>query len=76
MDLDKFKWIKINLDKYFKGTTIFTPFNTPVAFGASKRLDLYLNDCELPVVTALGIPASVIFCSSLLNCHRLAEEYA
>ena len=61
------------LDNYFCGTTIFAFSNAPVAFGAPKRL---LKDVELFVVTALGIPAAVISCSSLLNCHKLPEESA
>ena len=65
--------------KYFSGTTIFAFSNAPAAFGLPKRFDLYLKDDE-PVsalsVTLSGFPSSVIFCSSLLNCHKLPEEFA
>ena len=57
------------LHTYFKGTTIFTPFNTPAAVGFSKRFELYLKDVELSVVTS-GFVAT--FNSSLLN--SLPEE--
>ena len=50
---------------------MFTPFNTPAAVGFSKRLDLYLKDAELSVVTSEFVAT---FNSFLLNCHKLPEE--
>ena len=65
------------LEGYFKGTTIFTSLNfllVPSALDSFKRLDLYLRDVELSVLTPLGIPALIMFYSSLLNHHKLPEE--
>ena len=48
--------------------------NTPLSTAVSvlKKLDLYLKDAESSVVTLAGF-SLFIFCSSLLNCHRLQK---
>ena len=58
--------------KYFSGTAIFTSLNTPPSASSSvlKKCDLYLKDDE-PAVVTLGGYSLFIFCSSLLNCHKL-----
>ena len=64
------------LDRYFRGTTIFTSLNTLLALttvNSPKRLDFYLKDDESSVATLAGFPALFIFCSSFLNCHKLPE---
>ena len=60
------------LHTYLKGTTAFTSLNfllAPSAVDSPKRLDLYLKDVELSVVTSGFVTT---FNSSLLNCHNLA----
>ena len=59
--------------KYFSGTAIFVFLNTPLSSLDSflKKLDLYLKDIELVVVT-LGF-ITPIGNSSLLNCRKLPD---
>ena len=59
---------------YFSGTAIFTFLNTTLSasVSSSKKLYFYLKDDESAVLTLAGFPLS-IFCSSLLNCHKLPE---
>ena len=75
------------LDRYFSGTTIFALVSnlwalaisglalaaTSLELRPSKRFDFYLKDDELAVTKLSGFPALVIFCASLLNCHKLPE---
>ena len=60
---------------YFSGTAIFTFLNTTLSalVSSSKKLDFYLKDDESTVLTLAEFPL-FIFCSSLLNCHKLPEE--
>ena len=72
------------LDRYFSGTTVSALVNnlwalaisglalaaTSLELRSSKRFDFYLKDA---VTKLSGFPALVIFCSSLLNCHKLPE---
>ena len=62
--------------KYFSGTAIFTSLSTPVSSAVSglKKLHLYLKGDESSAVTLAGFPL-FIFCSSLLNCHKLPEVF-
>ena len=53
--------------KYFSGTAVFTFLNTPLSSAVSglKKLDSYLKDVELSVVTLSGFPSFVTGDSSL-----------
>ena len=59
--------------KHFNGTTIFTPFFLPPFRRVPIRLDLYLKDDELSVLTLESSSLLYFGCSSLLNCHKLPE---
>ena len=77
------------LDRYFSETTVFALVSNHWALAISglvlaatslelrpaKRL-LYLKDDQLAVTALSGFPALIIFCSSLLNCHKLPEDPA
>ena len=61
--------------KYFSGTAIFTFLNTLLPSTAvDSSMKLNLKDAELAVETSSGFLAFVTGDSSLLNCHKRAEE--